>query len=316
MTRVEWLRWAMLGVVIVAGAAAMLTGDFFLQEKVAEVAIFAIFALSVDFLAGYVGLISFGHAGFLGIGTYMLAWLALLNRWPMAQAMLAAVGAGTLVALLVALLAVRTKGTVFIMVTLAFSMMFYSWALTSETFKGADGMSGIGRLDLSAIGLDLGEPAAFAGFCLVAMAIVFLALNLLTRSPFGRILAGIRLNEDRMRALGCRTVHYKCAAFALSGLVATFAGCLGAQHTGFVSPDVAFWTVSGDVLIAIIIGGMGRLSGAVAGSAILIGFKHLVSLMTAYWLLALGVVFVVVVMFAPEGLYGRIVLLLARKAKA
>ncbi|MSQ71939.1 MAG: branched-chain amino acid ABC transporter permease [Betaproteobacteria bacterium] len=306
MRHVEWLRWTLLLVVAGAGAVGILTGDLFLQEKVAEVAIFAIFALSVDFLAGYVGLISFGHAGFLGIGAYMLAYLTLLNRWPMGMATLATLAAGTLAALLVALLVVRTRGTVFIMVTLAFSMMFYAWALTNESFKGADGVSGIARIDLSVLGLDLDEPAHFAWFCMIAMLLVFLVLDVLTRSPFGRMLTGIRLNENRMRALGCRVVHYKCAAFAVSGLMATVAGCLGAQHSGFVSPDVAFWTVSGDVLIAIIIGGLGSLTGAVAGAAILIGLKYGLSLITPYWLLALGLVFVAVVMLAPEGLFGRL----------
>lgn len=308
-----------------AGAAAVATAALaasspFGREQVGEIAIFALFALSIGFLGGGAGLVSFGHALFYGVGGYATAYLSVKSGWPTGAAMIAAVSAGTTLAAVVGAFVVRTKGTIFIMVTLAVAMMFYAWVLKSPVFNGPDGLGGIKRVDLRAIGVDLSDPAAFAIAALLFLFLAWFLLDQIVRSPFGRALAGIRQNEARMRALGCPVQSYKLAAFTISGSIAALAGSLSAQHTGLVSPEIAHWILSGDGLIAAIIGGFQIMAGSIAGAALLVVVKHELSSFTQYWFLCLGAGFVVIVLLAPEGIVGRIARSLrpsaARKAPA
>jgi branched-chain amino acid transport system permease protein len=295
-----------IGVAIAAAAvAAHLTGGAFAQELIAEAAILALFALSLDLLARC-GLISFGHAGFLGIGGYVFGGLTVIAGWSPWMALLVAVGAGIAAAVVTGVLAVRTAGAFFIMVTLALAEMFYAWAFRAKTFNGADGMGGVPRIDLRAVGIDLDAPATFALAMIVLCILAWIVLEFVAASPFGRTLEAIRQNAGRVAALGGRVFSYRLAAYTASGALASFAGALKVQHTNFITPELAHWLVSGDVLIAVVIGGIGSLVGGVIGAVILVGLRELLSGLVGHWHLVLGGIFIVVALLLPNGIIGAL----------
>jgi branched-chain amino acid transport system permease protein len=182
--------------------------------------------------------------------------------------------------------------------------MFYAWCFRNKAFNGADGMGGIPRLDLTAIGVDLNDPGIFALAVIVACAIVWLLLELIVSSPFGRTLDAIRQNPSRVAALGGRVFLYRLAAFTASGMIAAFAGAFKVQHINFVSPDLVSWFVSGDVLIAVVIGGIGTLVGGPLGATLLVFLKDLLSSTFGHWYLFLGIIFAAVALLMPKGIVG------------
>jgi branched-chain amino acid transport system permease protein len=287
----------------------------YVLEILTEIAIYAIFAESIHYLVGYVGLVTMGHAGFMGVGAYAFAGAAFFLGWPPGAGIAAAVVLGAFAGLAIGAFIVRVSGVFFIMVTLAISMMFYSWAFKARAFGGDDGRTGVPRLDLSAIGIDLADASTYCLFVLVLALVIYLVFEGLTRSPFGRTLVAIRQNEGRMRALGCRVQAYKLAAFAIAATVASFAGAIQVQHTHYVHPSVSHWTYSGEGLIFVIIGGIGTLIGPIIGTAVTILLRAGLSLYTQHWLILLGVFFVAVVLVAPDGLYGRLRSLTARRSR-
>jgi branched-chain amino acid transport system permease protein len=293
-----------LGVAFIAVALVAQTfAGFFAQELIAEAAILAIFALSLDLLATC-GLISFGHAGLLGVGCYVFAGVTVLMGGSPNAAFPLAIAGGALVALLVGLFAVRTTGAYFIMVTLAAAEMLFSWGYSSKTFGGANGMGGIPRLDLSAIGIDFNDPRVFALSMILLCVVIWLLLELVTSSPFGRTLAAIRQNPSRVAALGGRVFAYRLAAFTASGAIAALAGTLKVQHINFISPELVSWFVSGDVLIAVVIGGIGTLVGGPLGAALLVMLKEVLSSTFGHWYLFLGIIFACVALLMPKGIVG------------
>lgn len=293
-----------LGVAFVAVALiAQASVGFFAQELIAEAAILAIFALSLDLLATC-GLISFGHAGLLGVGCYAFAGLTVLMGGSPNVAFPLAIAAGAIAAFLVGLFAVRTTGAYFIMVTLAAAEMLFSWGYRSTTFGGANGMGGIPRLDLTAIGIDFNNPETFALSMIVICTVIWLLLELITASPFGRTLAAIRQNPSRVSALGGRVFAYRLAAFTASGAIAAVAGALKVQHINFISPELVSWFVSGDVLIAVVIGGIGTLVGGPLGAALLVLLKELLSSTFGHWYLFVGIIFACVALLMPKGIVG------------
>ena len=313
---------------LLAGAAiaGWLGSGHFGKELLAEIAILAIFAMSLDLLVGVAGMVSLGHAGFLAVGAYACAGATVLRGWPPSAALAFSVGAAALCALGAGLFAVRLTGVFFIMITLALGQMFHAFFFKARAFGGDDGMAGTPRFDLSAFGLDAADPAVFSAL-LIAIAIgVYLALLLLLRSPFGLMLAAIRQNEGRLAALGAPVRRYKLAAFGVAGAVAGLAGALTAQHTGFVSPDLAFWTLSGEALIIVLLGGGGRLVGAAGGAAVFVLLRDRLSEgdfwsalflpaeTAAHWQLVMGLFFIAVVLLAKDGLYGCLARGVARVA--
>ena len=294
------------------------SADFFGHEVLAEIAVFAIFAMSLDLLVGYTGLVSLGHAAFLAIGAYVTAAVTVFLGWPVSVAILASVAASSFIALLLGIFVVRLKGVFFIMVTLATGQIVYAYLFKARAFGGDNGMSGTPRIELSWLGLDANEPAVFSALTLLCALAVYLLLLRIVRSPFGTLLSAIHHNENRARSLGCAVHRYKLIAFVMSGAVAGLAGSLTAQHTGFVSPDLAFWTVSGEVLIMVIAGGMGTLVGAACGATLFILARHtfsdgafwsslgLPSSIAEYWQMVLGLIFIAIVLFASDGVHGRL----------
>jgi branched-chain amino acid transport system permease protein len=281
-------------------------GATFYTELVTKVMILAIFALSLDLLVGYTGLVSFGHAAFYGVGAYALGLLApkyeAANLW---LTLPAAIAFAALSALVVGALVVRVKGIYFIMVTLAFAQMFYFVFHDTKFGRGSDGIS-MNFKPVASIGsftpFDLANATHVYYFVLAAMVIVFLFLRVLLDSAFGRALQGIRSNEHRMRSLGYPVYWYKLASFTLAGALAGLAGYLSALQFGFVNPELLSWHQSGNVLLMLILGGTGSLYGAVAGAFVFVALQEIYSSVTTHWQLLLGGTIVLLVIFLPGGL--------------
>jgi len=303
---------------VVAAGVAWYGGDFFRHEVLAEIAIYAILAMSLDLLVGYTGLVSLGHAAFFAAGAYATAACTVFFGWPVSVATVAAVGCAAVLAAIAGVFVIRVSGVFFIMITLALGQMVYAYFFKASEFGKDDGMAGIPRPDLSMLGLDAADPQVFSALTLTAAVGVWALLRMVVRSPFGALLVAIHRNESRVRALGCPVPRYKLAAFVLAGAIGGFAGSLIAQHSGFVSPDLGFWTVSGEVLIMVIIGGMGSLVGAALGAVVMVLLRHELSHrafwealglpadLASYWQFVMGLIFIAIVLLAGDGLYGRL----------
>ena len=297
-------------VVFVALAGYAFVGGSFGLDLITKIMIYAIFALSLELIAGGVGLVSFGHAAYFGIGAYAAVLLTPKDGAASLVLLLpAAVCAAALYALAVGALSLRTRGVYFIMVTLAFAQMAYY--VVHDTPLGG-GTDGIYLTQKPAIGeaLNLNQPVMIYGFTLVVLAAVFLFLALLNRSRFGHALAGIRVNEQRMRAMGYSTFGYKLAAFTLSGAIAGFAGFLFAVKDGFVNPELMSWHLSGAVLVMVILGGLGHLRGALIGAFAFVLLQEffkseaIFGALAKHWHLGLGLAIIVSVTLLPNGLVG------------
>lgn len=314
--------WFVAAFVIVALLAALpLFGEKFTVQFVTRVLIMAIFAMSLNLLVGFTGLVSLGHAAFFGVAGYCLALSAppyqAANLWTSLP--LAMLASGVL-ALCVGLLVLRTSGVYFIMATLAFAQMAYFFFHDSGFAGGSDGIYIYARPDASVAGWRFLDLEKFADLHYLVLALFLLAfgfIRLLRDSLFGRVIAGIRVNEHRMRSLGFATFRYKLACFVIAGMIAGLAGYLAAAQYGVVNPEMLGWHLSGTVLMMVILGGMGTLSGPVIGAAaILLLEMGLQSLPEAsgislgrHWQLPMGIVFVLVALFLPRGMAG----LLARR---
>jgi branched-chain amino acid transport system permease protein len=295
-----------VGVVLVLLALFPFAGATFYTELVTKVMILAIFALSLDLLVGYTGLVSFGHAAYYGIGAYVLGLLTpkyeAANLWLTLPVAIAVAG---LAALAVGIFVVRVKGIYFIMVTLAFAQMFYFLFHDTKLGRGSDGIS-MNFKPVATIGsvtpFDLGNATHVYFFVFAALLLVFLFLRMLLRSPFGRALQGIRSNEHRMRSLGFPVYRYKLASFAIAGALAGLAGYLSALQFGFVNPELLSWHQSGNVLLMLILGGQGSLYGAVVGAFAFVALEEIYSSLTTHWQLLLGLTIIALVIFLPGGL--------------
>jgi branched-chain amino acid transport system permease protein len=313
---------AQLIVIALLLALFPLVGATYYVQLGAKILIMAIFALSLDFLVGHTGLVSLGHAAYFGIAAYALALISpkyeAANLWLTLPFALAAAATAAFV---VGFLVVRTAGVYFIMVTLAFAQMIYSIFHDTKLGGGSDGIYIYVRPELSVAGfkpLDLESPAQFYYLALILLVVVYAFLDRLLHAPFGRALAGIRMNEQRMRSIGYPVFIYKLAAFVLAGTLAGLAGYLAACQFGFVNPDILAWHQSGIVLMMVILGGMGRLHGAVLGALSYVLIQEVVSapaLLGAHskhWQLAMGSLIVVIVLVLPHGIGGFIDVALRR----
>lgn len=268
-----------------------------------EILIFGIFAGSLNLLMGYTGLVSFGHAAFFGLGAYTAGILAARVSPNLLLTLLAAVAVSLLGALVIGFFCTRASGFYFLMLTLAFSQMVYAIAHQwTKLTGGSNGFSGIPRPEIG--GLAFQDPRALYYLVLVILLLVFRALRRFLASPVGQTLVGIRENEARLRALGYNTTLYKLLAFVLAGGLGGLAGALYSYFNGFVSPQEIYWTMSGQVLIMVIIGGAGTLLGPVLGAGFLIVFQSFISSYTDRWATIVGLAFIAFVLFAPQGIMG------------
>lgn len=301
------LRDRLAAVTFGAAAVAWWFSDFGGQSLLAEMAVLAILAMSLDFLVGYAGIVSLGHALYFGVGAYAMAGLMVHLSWPGGLAWAASVGMAALVALATGALVVKLTGLFVIMTTLAFGQMGWAYVLKSPSFGGFSGMAGIPMLDLGAVGLNLANPHHFTLFCLLACIAVFIGLAWLVDTPFGHALRALHENEGRAEGLGLPVNRYKLVAFVVAGTLAGLAGSLSAQRTQFVSPDLMVWTLSGEALIVVILGGARTLSGPLLGAVAWVLLRHLLSELTTYWMFIMGLLFIAVVLFAERGIYGLLI---------
>jgi branched-chain amino acid transport system permease protein len=294
-------RLAVFAVLVVALAVFPRFFGNYPVKLLQEILIWGVFAMSLDLLMGYAGMVSFGHSAFFGLGAYVAA-LA-LPQWPgLAAGLLLPAAGAALAAVVIGFFSIRVSGVYFIMLTLAFSQMFFAVAFQVQWLGSNDGISGVPRGRL--LGVDLTQPWAFHFYLVALFTLAALALWRIIGSPFGRVLRGIHENESRMEAVGYAVDRYKLLAFVVAGALAGVAGALHTQLNGYVSPDAFFWTTSGEALLMVILGGTGTLGGPVLGAAAFILLQSLVSSYTERWMLILGLTFIVFVLFAPGGIVG------------
>jgi branched-chain amino acid transport system permease protein len=272
-----------------------------------EALILGLFAMSLDLLVGYTRLYSFGHAAAYGLGAYSSALLLIHLRLPLPIGIVAAVLVTILIALPVCWVCTRTHGVTFAMLTLAFAQLGYAMLYRfSDITGGSDGLAGIPRPG-GPFGITwFANKEAYYYLVLGCLIGSYLFCRALVRSPFGTVLAGIRENETKTRALGYDTRIYKMAiavaAYGFGGL----AGALYAPFAGFASPELFFWVVSGHALIMVIVGGAGTLIGPILGGIFFLVLEHQLSQFTDLWPLLFGLVFIVFVMVLPQGIWGLI----------
>jgi branched-chain amino acid transport system permease protein len=275
------------------------------RALVAEIYIFAIFAMSLDLILGFTGLMSLGHAAFFGLGAYAVAVLGAqfgLNAWIGLAAGVGLAGAG---AALIGFFCVRTGGIPFLMLTLAFSQLVFSVALKwRDVTGGSDGMALAEQP--SFFGFNLSHSLVMYFMTLILFVAAYLGLRRLIDSPLGHVFVGIRENEPRMAAIGYPTRAYKLLAFTIAGAVAGFAGGLYVIYNGFISSDAMYWTASGDILIMTMLGGAGTLIGPPIGAAVFLLMKNVVSSYSEHWLAIIGIAFICCVMFFPGGIWGSL----------
>lgn len=302
--------WVLLLVLLGVAALALLplAADKFYVQFATKVLIMAIFAMSLDLLVGHAGLVSLGHAAFFGLSGYLLALMSpqyeAADFW---VTLAASVFGAALLALAIGLLVLRTSGVYFIMATLAFAQMLYYLFHDTKIAGGSDGIYIYVRPVATLAGwqpFDLDNFVHFYLLVLGAFVGVFVLLRVLLASPFGKVIAGIRVNEQRMRSLGFSTSHYKLVCFVIAGALAGLAGYLAALQFGVVNPEMLGWHLSGSALMMVILGGLGSAAGPALGAAVLMSLELILQSMTLHWQLPLGVAIVLVALLLPRGLAG------------
>lgn len=307
---------ALLLLAVLALVALPIVAEKFYVQFFAKILIMAILAMSLDLLIGYTGLVSFGHAAFYGAAAYTLAMLTpqyqAANFW---TSFPLALGASALVALAIGVFVVRTQGIYFIMVTLAFAQMLFSVFHDTKLAGGNDGIY-IDVRPVARIGdwqvFSLDDFTHIYYLALACCVFVYLFLRMILAAPFGRVIVGIKTNEQRMRSLGYPTLRYKLACFVIAGTLGGLAGYLSAIQFGVVNPEMMGWHLSGAVMMMVIIGGMGTLIGPIIGAAVWMLLELLLQGLPPvagvefgkHWQLWMGGVIVLATLFLPHGLIG------------
>jgi branched-chain amino acid transport system permease protein len=280
-----------------------LTGSRFLLTLFTRIVILALAAVSLNLILGYGGMMSFGHAAYLGIGGYSVGILAFEGvttgfvQWPVALLVSA------FFALVIGALSLRTRGVYFIMITLAFAQMAYYIVAGLARYGGDDGLT-IQKRSQFIAPINLSNKVQFYYICLALLCAAIYLVWRLINSRFGMAIQGARSNDTRMRAIGFPTYRYKLTCFVIAGTLCGLAGALLANHTDFVSPAMMYWTRSGDLIIMVVLGGMGSTFGPLFGAVALLVLEEVLSGITEYWQIILGPLLLLVVLFARGGIDG------------
>ena len=280
-----------------------LTGDSFVMTLFTRVLILALGAVSLNLIMGYGGMVSFGHAAYLGIGGYAVGILAKegvgsgLVQWPVA------IAAAALYALVVGALSLRTRGVYFIMITLAFAQMIYYVTIGLDRYGGDDGLTIYRRSQFGGL-LDLNNKTLFYYLCFALLLASIYLVSRLVNSRFGLVIRGARSNDRRMRAIGFPTFRYKLVCFVIAGALCGLAGALLANHTNFISPALMHWTRSGDLIVMVVLGGLGSLFGPLIGAVTFLLLEEGLSRLTEYPDLILGPVLLLVAVYVNGGIEG------------
>lgn len=284
---------------------AYAVNDPFILVTAVRAMILAIAALSLDLILGYGAMVSFGHAAFIGIGAYAVAILASHGITDFAVQLPVAIAASALFALVTGAISLRTKGVYFIMITLAFGQMAYFFMVSLSAYGGDDGISLDARSTLFGTQL-FADNLAFFYTVLGLLVALFLLARRIIASRFGRVLTGIRENPVRMQAIGFSPFRYQLTAYVIAGAMAGVAGALLANQAEFVSPAYMTWQRSGELIVMVVIGGMGTLVGGVAGAAAFILLEEWLAHFSEHWQLWFGVLVVLIVIFTRGGLVGLV----------
>ncbi len=278
-------------------------GEPFFVDVFRRTMIWAIAAVSLNLIMGYGGMISFGHAVYLGVGGYTVGILAFHEvtsgwiQWPLALLI------SGLFAFIFGIICMRTRGVYFIMITLALAQMVYFMSVSAETYGSDDGLTVETRSDFGSL-LDLGNDTVLYYIIFVSLLLCLYITWRIVGSRFGRALRGTMSNETRMEAIGFPTYRYKLTAFIIAGVMCGYAGVLSANVEGFVSPDMMFWPKSGDLIFIVVLGGMGSLFGPVGGALTFWLLSEILSNLTENWHLIFGPFLVAIVLFARGGIDG------------
>jgi len=310
-----WFTLALLAALAALPAFAIAFDQDYQIAQFRRILIFAIAAVSLDLILGYGGMVSLGHAAFFGVGAYIVAilnWHAarevpifgmmlgthnVLVTWTLAVA-----GSG-LLALLIGLFSLRTSGIYFIMITLAFAQMVYFFFVSLRAYGGDDGLRFPG--DTVVLGLvDTEDDVAFYYLVFFVLCAVLYGVRRLVNSRFGLVVQGCRENERRMKALGFPTFRYKLACFVAAGALAGFSGALFAAHESYISPSIMHWTRSGDLIVMVVLGGMGTLVGPVVGALAFLFLEKTLPDYTEHWMVVFGPILLLLVLFARRGIFG------------
>jgi branched-chain amino acid transport system permease protein len=279
------------------------TGNFFLMTLFTRIVILAMAAVSLNLIMGFGGMVSFGHAAYLGIGGYVVGILAHEGigsgfiQWPLALIVSA------LFALVIGALSLRTRGVYFIMITLAFAQMIYYVGVSLDRYGADDGLTIYKRSDFAGL-INLSNKTVFYYVCVALLFATIYVVWRLVNSRFGMVIQGARSNERRMRAIGVPTYRYRLTCFVIAGAICGLAGVLLANQADFVSPAMMHWTRSGDLIVMAVLGGMGSVTGPVVGAVALLVLEEALSGITEYWQIILGPMLLAVVLYARGGIEG------------
>jgi len=295
------------------------TGNAFLVTLFTRIVILGMAATTLNLILGYGGMVSFGHAVYLGIGGYAVGILAYEGvtsgfvQWPLA------IVVSALFALIVGALSLRTRGVYFIMITLAFAQLLYYFGVGLDRYGADDGLSIRQRSQFAGL-VNLSDRTLFYYLCLALLLVTIYLTWRLVNSRFGMVIQGSRSNDRRMRAIGFPTFRYRLTAFVIAGAICGLAGALLANHTGFISPATMHWTRSGDLIVMVVLGGMASSFGPLIGALVLLSLEEALPIviraaafpvfgdaavrMAEYWQIVLGPLFLLVVLFARGGIDG------------
>lgn len=311
----SWLTIVAMALLAVLPPLFYYTGNAFYLDLATRLTILAIAAVSLNLILGYGGLVSFGHAAYVGLGAYAVGipahhWLyggledlglattSGLVQIPLALAVCA------LFALITGAICLRTKGVYFIMITMAFAQMVYYAIVSIEEYGGDDGLVIDTRSELP--GLNLDDPIQLFGLAYVSLLVAMGIVRTITQSRFGMVLQGARGNDERVQTLGYNTYAYRLTAYVISGAMAGYAGALLGNFTTFISPEMMDWAESGELMFMVILGGAATTGGPVLGAAAFILLEEVLSSITIYWHLPFGLLLIAVVLFGRGGLVGML----------
>jgi len=303
MTKSRLIGWTIAVLILIALPPTVLAiGQPYYLDLVRRIMILAIAAVSLNLILGYGGLVSFGHAAYIGIGAYavgILGFYGVFNGW---LHILVAIAASAVVAAAIGAMSIRTSGVYFIMITLAFTQMLYYLGISVAEFGGDDGMRLKRRSQLGFV--DLNDPVQFYYVVLVLMLLAVYVTYRIVNSRFGVVLRATKSNEARSRAVGFSPYPYRLTAFVIAGAMCGLAGALYGNHTNYITPGLMSWQQSGDIMFMVILGGMASTAGPVLGAFALLLVEDLLSGWTQHWQVILGPLLVLSVIFFRRGLAG------------
>jgi branched-chain amino acid transport system permease protein len=279
------------------------SGNYFYLDVATRLIILAIAAVSLNLILGYGGMISFGHAAYLGIGAYAVGIPAYYEIYDGYLQITLAVVLSALFALITGAICLRTRGIHFIMITMAFSQMLFFGLVSIEEYGGDDGLVIEYRSEFSGL-LDLEQATQLYYAALVSLVVFLFLIGRLIQARFGMVIQGTKGNDRRMRSLGFDTYRYQLACYVISGAICGYAGALLGNFTNFISPEMMDWTRSGELIFMVVLGGGGTLFGPVLGAAAFILLEEVLSGLWLYWQFIFGLILILVVIFAKRGLMG------------